>query len=510
MTFVRRRVTTAPRRMAARAARGLTVVALAPGMLVAGSLATARPAVAAEAPGPGGASATMEGLKTYGQAVVRADGRTHHAGAGLFEMSVEGGGTLQTYSVDVDNPTQDQAGYEEAQWRSSSLHANRNAGRIRWILRHSYPQVNNLNALAKASGARRLTPETAAAGTQVAIWRYSDDAHVKAADPAAEKLADHLRRTARTLKEPKASLSLGPADVAGRSGGRIGPVTVHTTASAVSISAAPDAGDKGVRIVGGEGKPVASAHDGAKLYFDVPGRKRPESSALTVEAATKIPVGRVFTGVGERARSQTQIVAGSSQSTVSATADASWAAKGAIPATRIEKDCAKGGVDVTVSNKGDKPFTFPLGREKHEVAPGHTQKFTVPVREDQSYRIAVPRPGGGAKTFSGVLDCATAASVRTSSASAAPSRMQPATVGGDQAAKEGGDADLADTGAHNVVLLLGVAFGLVLIGGVALVAVRGRGTASSAAGSGAPDGPATAERRADSDTDGGSDATDEK
>ncbi|GAA3063594.1 hypothetical protein GCM10020000_53820 [Streptomyces olivoverticillatus] len=69
-------------------------------------------------------------------------------------MKVDGGGTLQTYCIDILTNTVDGAKYKEAGWDESSLHDNKNAGKIRWILQHSYPQVNDLAALGKDSGSR--------------------------------------------------------------------------------------------------------------------------------------------------------------------------------------------------------------------------------------------------------------------------------------------------------------------------------------------------------------------
>lgn len=89
------------------------------------------------------------------------------------------------------------------------------------------------------------------------------------------------------------------------------------------------------------------------------------SAALSVQASTTVPVGRAF---ASETRSQTQILVSSSESTVSATATATWAAEGAIPALSAEKNCAEGGVDVTAANAGDAPFTFELMDGEHTVA----------------------------------------------------------------------------------------------------------------------------------------------
>ncbi|RSS98455.1 thioester domain-containing protein, partial [Streptomyces sp. WAC05374] len=207
--------------------------------------------------------ATVEGLKTYGEAVIRGAAGDQQVSAGLFEMSVEGGGMLQTYCVDIHTPTQTDAEYHESDWSGTSLGANEDAGRIHWILRNSYPQVNDLAALADRAGVRgELTEQDAAAGTQVAIWRYSDDVDVDAVDPQAEQLADYLEKSARDRAEPQASLTLDPPAVSGRPGELLGPVTVRTDARSVTMSPPVDAATSGVRMLDSDGLPVISAVDG--------------------------------------------------------------------------------------------------------------------------------------------------------------------------------------------------------------------------------------------------------
>ncbi|MGW8380257.1 LAETG motif-containing sortase-dependent surface protein [Streptomyces sp. ODS28] len=550
MTFVR-----------SRGAARRAVAALASVLLAAVPMAAATPASAAgeeEVPYSGGATATLDGLRLYGQAVVREDGKTRRTGAGLFQMGVDGGGTFQTYSVDLDNPVQQQARYEEAPAVATPLHANRYAGKIRWILRNSYPQVNDLQKLAKEAGARQLTPRAAAAGTQVAIWRFAERARhqsgaaaprmethstpsgagggagatagagagshedgaggkgaaqgaqatqrpskhvtVEAADPSAEKLADHLEKVARQVPEPGATLRLDRTGVSGRAGGKLGPVTVHTREPSVTVAPGPDASAHGVRIVDAKGKPVKTAHNGSKLYFAVPEGVEPGSTSVTVQAATKLPVGRTLSGAAGDVRSPTQIVAGSSWSTVIARAEAYWADHGAIPAATAQKNCEQGVVETTVHNGGDRPFSFGLAGGKHYVAAGATTTVQVPVREDQPYRIAVSGPHGYERTFSGVLDCATASSTASAAGheatgggtGAVPQMTRPATVGG--AGKPADSVDLAETGgSSSTPVIIGIAIAFVVVGGVAILVVRRRdtgpetGTASAPAPAQAPE-----------------------
>ncbi|MFB7213004.1 Cys-Gln thioester bond-forming surface protein [Streptomyces sp. NPDC056255] len=455
----------------------LAASVVASGLVMAGALVGAGGAVADEAPQhQGGAAAVLDGLKTFDRAVLHTGGKDQQLPAGLFEMTVDGGGKLKTYCIDIHNPTQDQAKYLETPWNQTSLNSNKNAGKIRWILEHSYPQVDDLAALAKEAGTGPLTEKTAAAGTQVAIWRYSDNVKVDATDSQAEKLADWLESSAVDQAEPKASLALDPAAVSGKSGERLGPVTVHTNAGQVTVTPPADAAT-GVKVTDKAGKPVTAAANGAELYFDVPEGTADGSASLTVQATTSVPVGRAFAGV---TKSQTMILAGSSETTVSATATGTWAKKGAIPAVTAKKNCAKGGVDVTAANTGDEAFTFELAGVKHTIEAGKSETVTVPVAEDQAYDFTITGPGGFSKTFKGVLDCKTSGSAAGGTdTQTGGDKPAPATSGGSSTT--GGSGDLAETGGSSATpVIAGVAIALVVVGGGAVFLLRKRKTQTSA------------------------------
>ncbi|MFH8441026.1 Cys-Gln thioester bond-forming surface protein [Streptomyces sp. NPDC018026] len=457
-----------PGRGAARLAAG----ALASALAVAGVVTSAAPAAAQDgaARGQGGATATIGGLKTHGTAVIHGQDGDQQVPAGLFEMSVEGGGMLQTYCVDIQNPTQKDAKYQETPWSGTSLGTNKDAGRVRWILQHSYPQVNDLAALAKKAGLRgALTEEDAAAGTQVAIWRYSDDTDVEAVDPQAERLADYLEENARDVAEPAGSLALDPPAVSGRPGERLGPVTVHTNAGGATVTPPVDATSEGaVRIVDKKGEPVTKVTDGTQIFFDVPEDAAAGTAQLSVQASTTVPVGRAF---ASESRSQTQILAGSSESTVAATATATWAADGAIPALSAEKNCAEGTLDITALNKGDEPFTFELLDTEYTIAPGETRTVPVPLPEDRAYDFTIRGPAGFEQRFTGVLDCRTQ-SAALSDTTHTLSEPAPATV---VTPSPEPNPNLAETGSSDATPLIGgAAIGLVLLGGAALLFVRRR------------------------------------
>ncbi|MFF3907141.1 TQXA domain-containing protein [Streptomyces sp. NPDC001848] len=455
--------------MRRRGAVRLATATLVSGLVAAGPVATAGAAAADGTPqGQGGATATFGGLKIYGAAVVHDGGTDEQMSAGLYEMSVDNGGTLQTYGIDLHNPTQKEARYHETAWSGTSLNGNKNAGKIRWILQNSYPQVNDLARLAAEAGAKGLTEQDAAAGTQVAIWRYSDGADVDAVDPRAERLADYLEKRARNLPEPAASLTLDPPAVSGRPGARLGPVTVHTNADSVTVTPPTNAATTRVKIVDKSGKQVTTVADGSRIYFQVPKTEQDGSAELTVQASTTVPVGRALTS---ETRSQTQILAGSSESTVSATTTATWAHKGAIPALSAGKNCADGGVDITAVNKGDEAFTFELMGAEHTIPAGASQTLTVPFQEDQPYDFRIKGPAGYEKWVKGVLDCQTETATGGLKIQTL-SEPSPATAGGTAT-----DTNLAETGTSNATpLIAGTAITLVVIGGATLLRLRTRRT----------------------------------
>ncbi len=466
--FSTRSVLSLPGRGARLAAVTLVSALAAAGVAAGAGTATAQDTAKRHAErGEGGATATIGGLKTYGSAVIHGPEGDQEVAAGLFEMSVEGGGTLHTYCVDIETPTQKDAKYAETPWSGTSLHVNKDAGRIRWILQNSYPQVNDLAALAKKAGIKGgLTAQDAAAGTQVAIWRYSDHADVEAVEPRAERLADYLEKNARDLEEPAASLTLDPPAVSGHPGERLGPVTVHTNAGGATVTPPADAVAGEVRVVDEDGKPVTGVRDGDRLYFEVPEDAADGTAGLTVQASTSVPVGRAF---ASESRSQTQILAGSSESTVSAAATALWASAGPAPALSATKNCTDGGLDITTDNKGDEPFAFTLLGTEYVVPAGGTSTVTVPLPEDRAYDLTVRGPAGLEQRFSGVLDCET----RTATLASGPQPLSgPATA---PVSDTSPDPNLAATGSSDATPLIGgTAIGLVVIGGAVLVAARRR------------------------------------
>jgi TQXA domain-containing protein/LPXTG-motif cell wall-anchored protein len=452
-------------RIRRRATTRLSAAILVAGLSVGGSLATAGVAAADGHNPAGGTLATLRSEMSHtGGATINGKSVT----AGLFTMDIAGGGELQSYCIDAHTPTVSGAQYQEKTWAESSLANNPDAGKIHWILKNAFPQVDE-TALAKAAGITgEFTKNDAAVGTQVAIWRYSDHVEAEAKDAEAEQLADYLQKAAQSLQEPGGSLSLSAPAVAGKAGEKLGPVTVATNAGTATVKVAGE----GVKVVDASGNAVTSVTDGSELYVDVPEATAPGTAEVTVEGSIELSVGRAFTGVG--VKTQTQILAGSTQGKVASSFTATWGAKesaGAVLAAEAVNNCAKGGVDVKVTNSGDEAGEVSIGGEKHTVEAGKDVTVTVPVKEDAEYSIAVTGPNGLDQTFTGILDCQTAGE----GGSEAPEPSAAPSPAGDQGDKADDGTNLAETGSNSATpVIAGVAVALVVLGGVTMLVLRKR------------------------------------
>ncbi|MGW4808416.1 Cys-Gln thioester bond-forming surface protein [Kitasatospora sp. NPDC004272] len=420
-------------------------------------------------------------------------GHMNSAPAGLFELAVDNnGGTLQVYCIDLLNHTLPDATYRETDWASSSLQSKPKAGpRITWILQHSFPSVG-VKDLAKNSGVKGLTEDDAAAATQVAIWHFSDPTvKTKQDDKEATALTAWLIDQAEKngdAAEPKPTLSLNPASVAGKSGDLVGPITVSAGGGAADVSVAldKDGTDAGVTLVDKDGTPVKTAHNGDQLFAKVPAGAVAGNSTVTASASATIGLGRAFVGDDKGEHSQTLILAGSGKVKVDAGAKVAWAPKGAIPTATAKVDCAQGAVVITAGNKGDQDWTFTVGGKTVTVKPGASTDVTLPVEEDAEYKFTVTGPGEFSQTFEGVLNCKTDSHTvpptDTASPSASVSASAPASVPASPAPSASPTGpELASTGGGmGTGLTAAMAAVLVAAGGAAVYGLRRRGRHSRA------------------------------
>ncbi|GAA2742846.1 Cys-Gln thioester bond-forming surface protein [Kitasatospora cinereorecta] len=455
-----------------RAVSRIAAVMLASGLMAGGAAATA---VADNAGSTGGVTATVEPTLLSGK--IDIDGIGERQG-GLFTMTTSDGKTIRTYCIDFGHgiDIKSKAQYRESEWASSPLGAKGredDAAKILWILENSYPKQTDLKALAAKAGISKpgdFTDEDAAAGTQAAIWNYSD--HMKAVpqDPEAKQLRDYLVGEANVgIKTiPTASLSLSPDALTGLSGTKVGPFKLNSSADQVKFALGDDSSGGKVKLTDKDGKAIGASLNGpiakdTPLYVDVPAGTPAGSVSVTASVTTAVPTGRVFLSEGytEKEHQQTMILAGSDQTTVPVKVKAAWQPKGALPSATAQVSCADNAVKVTVTNNGDQEGSIEVKPGKTvTVQPGKSETVLVPVAEDAAYDITVTGPNKFVKEFKGVLDC------KVTTSSTPPTTPSPSPSGPSLATTGGGSG----TG-----IMAGIAGALVVAGAGAVYGLRRRG-----------------------------------
>ncbi|MFG2822380.1 Cys-Gln thioester bond-forming surface protein [Kitasatospora sp. NPDC048365] len=459
-----------------RAVSRIAAVMAASGLAIGGSIATA---AADNGGSTGGVTATVQPTLLSGKIDIEGIGERD---GGLFTMVTSDQATIRTYCIDFGHGVdiKSEAKYRESPWASSPLGAKGREGdaaKILWILENSYPKLTDLKALAAKAGiadAGKFTAEDAAAGTQAAIWNFSDHLKATPKDDEAAALRNYLVGPANVgiKNEPTASLSLTPDSLPGLSGTKVGPFTLNSSADKVNFALSDDTSGGKVKLVGKDGKAVGAALNGpigkdTQLFFDVPAGTPAGSVSMTASVTTAVPTGRVFLSEGytEKDHQQTMILAGSDRTTVPVKVKASWQPKGALPSATAEVSCVDNAVKVTVGNTGDQEGSIEIKPGKTVVVqPGKTETVLVPVGEDKAYDITVTGPNKFVKEFKGVLDCKVATPTPSVKPSPSPTGPQLATTGGG-----------AGTG-----IMAGIAGALVIGGAAAVYALRRRGRHSRA------------------------------
>lgn len=261
----------------------------------------------------------------------------------LFGLKGPDGELLHTYCIELntliadDGTAMQEVGWDE--YPNSDNDFNTNRKHINWILQNSYPEVS-LDTLSKLPDLAGLKKQEAIAGTQAAIWHYSDGVDLQqnpVADPDAPAEADDLvtalyqyltgDKNTGAENEPGASLSLSPATVSGHAGDLVGPVTVHTTAKPGSPMSLKGQLPDGVTLTDANGNAIdaSSLKDGSKIFFNVPTGADAGDGSVTVSVTTPVQVGRLFIGLHYKKHpSQSLIVASSGPVERKAMAKASW------------------------------------------------------------------------------------------------------------------------------------------------------------------------------------------
>ncbi|HEV2783220.1 MAG TPA: thioester domain-containing protein [Actinophytocola sp.] len=264
----------------------------------------------------------------------------------LIKFRLADGTELGVYCVQIQNEIDPEHPLVEKDWEAfpdpaSPFNANR--AKINWILHNGFPvkDTDELEAQLVGAGVRLrdgLSTAEAIAGTQAAVWHFSDDTDLDRADPVPDArgsardvvaLYDFLTGDANAgiADQPSASLKISPADLTGKPGQRIGPFTVRTSGAISRLDAdLPD----GVRITDENGAElaVAAIKDGTRLFIDVPADAPDGSASFELTATAEVAGGRLFVGesYAPNRRTQSVIVARSRAAELTATAGASWTA----------------------------------------------------------------------------------------------------------------------------------------------------------------------------------------
>ncbi|MGD9957204.1 MAG: thioester domain-containing protein [Candidatus Nanopelagicales bacterium] len=227
---------------------------------------------------------TYNGANTGGHAVWM-NGEQH--ATSVFRLDVAGGGTLRAYCVDLGVPINAGDTYEIQQLTSQIS----NPAQVLWILQHSYP-VLTLNQLAAASGVSPMDTATAVAGTQAAIWHYTDGRTLDT-----NKNTDGVKALYAYLtgpdnvgasSQPAPSLSISPATKTSAAG-RVGPFTISWT-GANPVDLTTDAAFTIFDAASG-GNAVTTAGDGDQVWVEVPQGTLPGQVVVTATGSAPVDGG---------------------------------------------------------------------------------------------------------------------------------------------------------------------------------------------------------------------------
>jgi TQXA domain-containing protein/LPXTG-motif cell wall-anchored protein len=208
--------------------------------------------------------------------------------------------TLVVYCIDIRTPLDTESPYAEGDWEESGV---ANLESVRWVLFNGYPNVG-AEALIEGSGAE-VNPdwtdaeiaEVAYAGTQAAVWHFTDDWDLlqdnpvkggnNGEDEAVLAVYRHLTEDTGRVPDPSEfTVDLEGEESSTYEDGRFGPYTIRSNAGPVELTAT------GGRLETEGGDPAATLEDGEEFWIVLD----EGTSEITVSgtAAYDLPVGRVF------------------------------------------------------------------------------------------------------------------------------------------------------------------------------------------------------------------------
>ena len=269
----------------------------------------------------------------------------------IIRLQIQGQKDTKVYAYCVELPTELSNGdhLREVEWgkHPNQKQFNDNAGKILWILTNSFPNLPMKKGVGGADietkWGKQFSEKETIAATQAAIWHFSDGAELDMNDGRnsqdVKDLYTKFLEQAKDEAQPKPTLEIDPAEKAGKSGEKIGPFKVTTTASEVKLTAnLPE----GVTITDAAGNPLAVQKKGDKelavqgtgekvseFFVNVPAGAKDGEASFQLSAEATLLVGRLFVAkdkdsVGDDKVAQSLIVAQPSSAKVEKEGKANW------------------------------------------------------------------------------------------------------------------------------------------------------------------------------------------
>lgn len=241
--------------------------------------------------------------------------------AGVINFLGADSSTLGTYCIEQYKLTWETMKYVEGTWDSSNV---TDISHVTAALQQGYPTVSAA-ALGTAAivPSPPLTEDEAAAATQAVIWHYTDGTSLDASSAVntPNTIAAYNYLLAATAAGASSgftpALSVSPSSATGAEGSIVGPFTITTNLSSVTVSVAA-----GAEIVDAGGDPITPSHDGDVFYVKPSGAG---TYAISLSGTKAVGTGRVFLPLDENGNvtSVYQKLVTISTSTVEASASAS-------------------------------------------------------------------------------------------------------------------------------------------------------------------------------------------
>ena len=298
----------------------------------------------------------------------------------LFNLELEDGTVLTTYCIDFRTSIVSDAWYREDKWENYPGKGDfAEPGKVHWILQNSYPALS-AEELGAAAGVEGLGAKDALGGTQAAIWHFSNDMALDGDNNAAvtgvyEYLVENAEDLPQT-SEPDAALSITPGTASGSAGGTVGEFTVETNAAEIPVVLdAPE----GVTLVDIEtGEAAETVESGDTVGFSVPAGTAAGEASFSLETTATVATGRLFKGESDKP-TQTLITAQGGETTVSASASATW---------------EEGGETTPPTDEPSEPTEEPSEPESPAPSPSDEPSETPSAPADDSNEPTLPVTGG--------------------------------------------------------------------------------------------------------------------